>query len=97
MAAGKPSLANWECGSGTQRWSKMIQYGHSFQLKSREEPWVKDLKNEIGGNAMKKLPRHNEIMKDYVRCPIFWGVVQENGHFLHIRNWLTGEHRVCRK
>ena len=46
---------------------------------------------------MKKTPQHNEIMKDYVRCPILWGVVQENGHFLHIRNWITGEHRVCRK
>lgn len=46
---------------------------------------------------MKKLPRHNEIMKDYVKHPIFWGVVQENSHFLHIRNRFTGENRVCRK
>lgn len=46
---------------------------------------------------MKKTPQHKEIMKDYVRCPFFWDVVDENGHFLHIRNWLTGERMVCRK
>jgi hypothetical protein len=46
---------------------------------------------------MKRTPQHKDIMKDYVRWPIFWGVVQENGHFLQIRNRLTGERRVCRK
>lgn len=46
---------------------------------------------------MKKTPQHKEIMKDYVRCTFFWDVVDENGHFLHIRNWFTGKHRVCRK
>ena len=46
---------------------------------------------------MKKTPQHNEIMKDYVRYPIFWGVVHENGHYLHIRNCFTGQYMVCRK
>ena len=46
---------------------------------------------------MKKTPQHKEIMKDYVRYPILWGLVHENGHYLHIRNRLTGERRVCRK
>lgn len=46
---------------------------------------------------MKKTPQHKEIMKDYVRYPFFWGVVYENGHYLHIRNRITGERMVCRK
>lgn len=32
-----------------------------------------------------------------IRFTFLWDVVLENGHFLHIRNWLTGENRVIRK
>lgn len=46
---------------------------------------------------MKKTPQHKAIMKEYVRYPAFWGVVDENGHYLHIRNHFTGEHMVSRK
>ena len=55
-----------------------------------------DIRGE-GGNTMKKTPQHKAIMKEYVRYPIFWGVVHENGHYLHIRNRFTGERLVCRK
>lgn len=24
-------------------------------------------------------------------------IIRENNNYLHIRNWLTGEHRICRK
>ena len=46
---------------------------------------------------MKKTPQHKKILKEYVRHPAFWGVVHENGYYLHIRNRFTGERRVCRK
>ena len=46
---------------------------------------------------MKKTPSQKAIIQNNGEIPLFWNVVQENGHFLHIRNWLTGEHRVCRK
>lgn len=75
----------------------MIHKGHSAPLEFKEDQWVRDLKKKIGGNTMKKTPQQKEIMKDYVRCPFVWDVVDENGHFLHIRNWFTGEHRICRK
>lgn len=32
-----------------------------------------------------------------IRFPFFWEVVNENDHFLHIRNWFTGENRVICK
>lgn len=32
-----------------------------------------------------------------IRLTFLWDVVLENDHFLHIRNWLTGENRVISK
>lgn len=47
---------------------------------------------------MKKTQTQINIIKDGgAKIPLLWKVVNENGHFLHIRNWLTGENRVCRK
>lgn len=46
---------------------------------------------------MKKTPQQKDIMKDHCCRPFFWEVASENVHFMIIRNWLTGEHRVCRK
>lgn len=46
---------------------------------------------------MKKTPSQKSIIQNNGEIPLFWSVIQENGHFLHIRNWITGEHRVCRK
>lgn len=37
------------------------------------------------------------IRSSGIRFPFFWDVILENGHFLHIRNWLTGENRVLNK
>jgi hypothetical protein len=38
-----------------------------------------------------------DIMKDYGCCPFFWNVVEEKDHIIVVRNWLTGEFRICRK
>ena len=39
-----------------------------------------------------------DTMKDSgVKCPLMWKVVNENNHFLQIRNRITGEHRAIRK
>lgn len=47
---------------------------------------------------MKKTTEQIDCMKDSgVRFPFFWDIMLDNDHFLHIRNWLTGENRVCRK
>lgn len=47
---------------------------------------------------MKKTKAQIDLIKDSgAKFPLFWKVVTENGHFLHIRNWLTVENRVCRK
>lgn len=47
---------------------------------------------------MKKTRLQIDAMKDSgVKCPLMWKVVNENNHFLQIRNRITGEHRVCRK
>lgn len=44
-----------------------------------------------------KTPQQKATIREYVRYPFLWHVVRENGHYLHIRNWLTGENLVCRK
>lgn len=75
----------------------MMHKGHSLPLEFKEDQWVRDLKKKIGGNTMKKTPSQKAIIQNNGEIPLFWSVIQENGHFLHIRNWLTGEHRVCRK
>ena len=42
--------------------------------------------------------KNMDLLKDNgIRFPCFWHIVSENGHFLHIRNWLTGENRVINK
>lgn len=47
---------------------------------------------------MKKTKSQINIIRDSgARFPLFWEVVTENDHFMHIRNWLTGENRICRK
>ena len=47
---------------------------------------------------MKKTKAQINLIKDSgAKFPLFWEVVTENSHILHIRNWLTGENRVCRK
>ena len=46
---------------------------------------------------MKKTQKHKDIMKDQGCKPFFWEVAGENGHFLIIRNWFTGEYRACQK
>lgn len=46
---------------------------------------------------MKKTNAQKALIREYGYNPILWNVVSENGHFLHIRNWLTRKHRVCRK
>ena len=47
---------------------------------------------------MKKTQTQINAIKDSgARFPLFWEVVTENDNFLHIRNRLTGENRVCRK
>lgn len=37
------------------------------------------------------------IRSSGIRFPLFWDVVLENGNFLHIRNWMTGENRILNK
>lgn len=47
---------------------------------------------------MKKTRLQIDTMKDSgVKCPLMWKVVNENNHFLQIRNRITGENRVVRK
>lgn len=47
---------------------------------------------------MKRTKAQIDLIKDSgARFPLFWEVVTENDHFLHIRNRLTGENRVCCK
>ena len=47
---------------------------------------------------MKKTRLQIDAMKDSgVKYPLMWKVVNENNHFLQIRNRITGEHRVVRK
>lgn len=47
---------------------------------------------------MKKSKEQIVLIKDTgIQWPFFWEVVSENAHFLHIRNWFTGENRVVRK
>ena len=47
---------------------------------------------------MKKTGAQIDTIKDSgVKCPLLWKVVNENNHFLQIRNRITGENRVVRK
>ena len=47
---------------------------------------------------MKKTRLQIDTMKDIgVKCPLLWKVVNENNHFMQIRNRITGERRVVRK
>jgi len=48
---------------------------------------------------MKKKPEAIvALLKDHgIRCPSLWEIVSENGNFLHVKNWFTGENRVIRK
>lgn len=42
--------------------------------------------------------KNMDLLKDNdIRLPFFWHIVSENDHFLHIRNWLTGQNRVLHK
>ena len=47
---------------------------------------------------MKKTKTQINAIKDSgTKFPLFWKVVNENGHFIQFRNRLTGEVRVCHK
>lgn len=47
---------------------------------------------------MKKTKAQIACMKDSgIRFPFFWDVMLDNDHFLHVRNWFTGENRIIRK
>ena len=47
---------------------------------------------------MKKTKTQIDAIRDSgVKFPLLWKVVNENGHFIQFKNWLTGETRVCRK
>lgn len=47
---------------------------------------------------MKKSKAVTALMKDDgIRCPFLLEIVSENGHFLHVRNRITGENRVIVK
>lgn len=46
---------------------------------------------------MKKSKLHKELIEEYFGRHVFWVIVHENEHFMHIRNWLTGAHRVIHK
>lgn len=46
---------------------------------------------------MRKTAEQKEIIKDYCRFPFFWTIQLESEWFLWIRNWITGDIRVCRK
>lgn len=47
---------------------------------------------------MKKTNAQIDLIKDSgAKFPLFWEVVTENDHFMHIRNWLAGKNRVCCK
>ena len=47
---------------------------------------------------MKKTKAVTALMKDCgIRIPFLWEIVSENGHFLHVRNWIAGKNRVISK
>lgn len=55
-------------------------------------------KINFGGDTVKKTKSHKaSIRRSGIRMQILWTVAGEDQRFIHIRNWLTGEHRVIRK
>lgn len=46
---------------------------------------------------MRKTAEQRAVIRGNCALPLLWAVVQEYEGLIHIRNRITGEHRVCMK